>query len=169
MGEISLGRVRPEDKIIYTHQSCHSLKIVLKKMLEFSNNFIANQVCITMGAHIHGPPGTLEKGVSVISKYAEEELHLTGLEIVEGSGISRQNRISALDMIVVLKKFSPYRNLLKHSGKILFKTGTLKGINTRAGYIKSSTDAPCPFVIFLNNGNGDIEGLMGCIEEQIAR
>ena len=167
-GETRLGMVQPEDRLIYTHQSCHSLKVVLKKMLEFSNNFIANQICIAMGVQIHGPPGTLEKGVSVISEYARDELHLTGLNIVEGSGISRQNRISAQDMILVLRGFRPYRQLLKRAGKILFKTGTLKGINTRAGYMDSPTEAPYPFVIFLNNGKGDIEGLIRCIEKQIS-
>ena len=167
-GEICLGTIDPEDKLIYTYYSNFTLESVIKKMLEFSNNFVANQICIALGVHVYGQPGTLEKGVLVISEYAKEELHLADLDIVEGSGISRQNRISALDMLVVLKKFRPYRRLLKRSGKILFKTGTLKGINTRAGYMESSTDTPCPFVIFLNNGDADIERLMSCIENQIA-
>ena len=63
--------------------------------------------------------------------------------------------------------FSEYAS--EYAGKILFKTDTLKKINTRAGYMESSSDVPCPFVIFLNNGNTDIEVLTGCIENQIAR
>jgi len=162
-GTIRIGSVSPEDTPIYAYQSSLTLEMVIKKMMEFSNNFVANQICIAMGAHVYGPPGTLEKGVRVILEYAEKELDLENLEIVEGSGISRNNRISALDMQTILEKFKPYRHLLKKSGKISFKTGTLKDINTRAGYIEKTPNAPYSFVVFLN-GSTNIESVMKCIE-----
>ncbi len=163
-GNIRVGSVKPEDMLIYTYQSSFTLEKVINKMMEFSNNFIANQICIATGVHVYGLPGTLDKGVKVISDYAEKRLHLKDLEIVEGSGISRNNRISAIDMQTILEKFKPYRLLLKKSGKVLFKTGTLKNINTRAGYIEKTPDALYSFVVFLNSGNPNIESVMKCIE-----
>ncbi len=167
-GDIRIGTVAPEDMLIYTYQSNLSLEMVISKMMEFSNNFIANQICIATGAHVYGSPGTLENGIKVISDYAEKQLKLKDLEIVEGSGISRNNRISALDMQTILEKFKPHRHLLKKSGKVLFKTGTLKNINNRAGYIERTPNKPYSFVIFLNSGSSDIESLMKCIEEKFA-
>ncbi len=163
-GEIITGSVGEEDRLIYTYHSIYTLETVLQKMLEFSNNFTANQICIAMGAHEYGTPGTISKGVRVISDYAKKELNLQSLEIVEGSGISRKNRISPLDMLTILEGFKPYRHILKKSGPILFKTGTLKGINTRAGYIENSLNKPCCFVVFLNSGRSNMKSTMKCIE-----
>ncbi len=166
-GKTRFGAVGSEDTLIYTYQSSLTLEMVINKMMEFSNNFIANQICITMGAHVYGSPGTLDKGVKAISGYAEKQLHLKDLEMVEGSGISRKNSISAMDMQTILEKFKPYRHLLKKSGKRLFKTGTLKGINTRAGYIEKAPNNLYSFVVFLNSGSPNIESLMKCIETLI--
>jgi len=164
-GKMRLETVASEDDLIYTYSSSITLESAIKKMMEFSNNFVANQICFAMGAHEYGPPGTLKKGIKVISDYANKELHLKDLNIVEGSGISRENRISAMDMQTVLERFKPYRHLLKRSDKILFKTGTLKNIHTRAGYIERSLNSPYTFVVFLNSGTSGIESLMRCIEK----
>ncbi len=163
-GEIRFGVVGPEDKLIFTYRSSFKLEDVLKQMMKFSNNFIANQILIAVGVHVHGPPGTLEKGLKVVSDYAKNELNLEGIEVMEGAGISRENRISALDMGTFLKQFKPHRHLLKRSGNSLIKTGTLKGISTRVGYIEGRHDDPYFFVIFLYGNHSDIDSFVGCIE-----
>ena len=145
-----LGTVGPEHRRIYTYYSNFTLESVIKKMMEFSNNFIANQICVAMGAQVYGPPGTLNNGVKVISDYAKNELQLNDLVIVEGSGISRENRISAQDMLTVLDRFAPHRHLLTGTAKIRFKTGTLSGVNTRAGYIEGPNDELFSFVVLIN-------------------
>jgi len=99
--------------LIYTYESIFTLETVVQKMLKSSSNFMANQILIALGASVCGPPGTLAKGVSAVTDYAKNELLLQNLQIVEGSGISRQNRISALEMLTILKKFRPYKHLLK--------------------------------------------------------
>jgi len=162
-GEIRFGAVSHEDRLIYTYRSRFTLEEVLKKMMKFSNNFIANQIFISMGAKVYGPPGTLTKGARAVSEFAEKKLQLKDVEIVEGSGISRKNRISALDMLAILKKFEPYRHLLKKKGNMLYKTGGLRGIKTRAGYIEQSQERLQYFVIFLNRSNQNINKLMRCI------
>ena len=161
-GEL-FGLVGPEDKLIYSYQSPFTLEQVIKKMMEFSNNFVANQITIALGAHVHGPPGTLDKGVRVIKDYAAGELGLKDVEIVEGSGVSRENLISAAEMKTVLDAFKPHRYLLKREGKMLYKTGTLKDIRTQVGYLEDGNRPPCSFVVFLNKEPSKMESLISCI------
>ena len=164
-GEIRLETVTPDDRLFHTYLSRSTLNYVIMKMMAFSNNFVANQICIAMGAHVYGPPGTLENGVRVISDYAKYKMHLKDINVVEGSGISRKNRISALEMNTLLKQFKPHRHLLKKEGNTFFKTGTLEGIRTKVGYIETSPGSTYSFVVFLNSENSDMDFLMGCIEE----
>ncbi|MEE9418854.1 MAG: D-alanyl-D-alanine carboxypeptidase [Desulfatiglandaceae bacterium] len=166
-GIIRLGTVGPGDRLIYTYRSTFTLEEALKKMLEFSNNFIANQTLISLGVHAFGPPGTLSKGVRVITDYAKNRLRLGDVRIVEGSGLARKNRLSALDMLAILKRFRPYLHLLKREGKIIYKTGSLKGIRTRAGYIDRGPEGLYSFVIFLNRPGADIGSLMECIRSSL--
>jgi len=159
-GRIRLGSVKPGDRLIYTYTSRFTLEQSIKKMMEFSNNFIANQVFITLGAKEYGPPGTLAKGIRVVSDYAKNELHLKDLNIVEGSGISRQNRISYMDMLTVLRNFSPYRHLLKRKDNVLYKTGTLRGIRTLAGFLEGPREGPYCFIISLREASPDTDALL---------
>ena len=168
LGKIRSGVVKPGDKLIFTYRSKFTLETALKKMLEFSNNFMANQTLIALGAHFYGPPGTLNKGVRSIDVYAGEELDLKDIKVVEGSGISRKNRVSALDMLAILQRFKPYRHLLKRKDNVLFKTGSLKGIRTRAGYVEVNSRGPCYFVIFLNRSGPDMDKLMEDIGRALA-
>jgi len=168
-GKIRSGVVKPGDKLIFTYISRFTLNAALKKMLEFSNNFMANQILIALGAHVYGPPGTLDKGVRAIHDCAGKEIGLKGVKVVEGSGISRKNRVSAIDMLAILKRFKPYRHLLKRKGNVLFKTGSLKGIRTRAGYIEGNGRGPYYFVVFLNRPGPDMNKLMEGIRDALAQ
>jgi D-alanyl-D-alanine carboxypeptidase/D-alanyl-D-alanine-endopeptidase (penicillin-binding protein 4) len=165
-GKIRLGTVKPEDKLILAYRSRFTLEQVLKNMLEFSSNFIANQITIALGARVYCPPGTLSKGVRVVNDYAGKELALRNITVVEGSGISRKNRVSALDMLTILKRFEPYRHILMKKDNVFFKTGSLKGIRTQAGYIEG-IDGTYFFVVFLTGKDLKIDSLVDCIRRDI--
>ncbi len=109
-----------------------------------------NQSFIAVGANAYGAPGTLQKGIRAMLAYAKEQLKIENINIVEGSGISRKNRISARDMLKIIVEFKPYRNLMRHSGNEYFKTGTLKGISTRAGYLVNREGSLFNFIIMIN-------------------
>ena len=164
-GGTRMGAVEPRDRLIHTYRSRFTLEQVLKKMLKFSSNFIANQICISLGARQWGPPGTLPKGVRVIRDYAGKVLNLRDVLIVEGSGVSRKNRISAIDMLSVLGQFLPYRHLLVKKNEFSYKTGTLMGIRARSGYFDGGHGDPSYFVVFLDNSGSEMESLMKCIKE----
>ena len=159
--------VHAGDRLIYTYRSLFTVKEVVAKMLQFSNNFIANQLLLTLGAHVHGPPGTVAKGVAVLTDFVRDELQLEDVEIAEGSGISRQNRLSALDMLAVLRRFAPYRTLMVRKGPVLYKTGTLNGVQARAGYIEGKPGRLYAFVIFLNSSRRNIDSILDCVKKGI--
>ena len=69
---------------------------------------------------------------------------------VEGSGISRLNRLSAREMTLVLSRFRPHLDLLASQEGEYFKTGTLKGVRTRAGYIEVRPGEFYSFALFRN-------------------
>jgi len=150
-GIVRPGLVKPDrDKLIFRYPSRFSLADNISALLEHSNNFIANQLLISAGIKAFGPPGNLEKGVAAARAYASEQLGLDDLTIVEGSGISRQNRVSARQMMDILEAFEPYFVLLRQQGRDFYKTGTLFGINTRAGYIVSQDGGRYRYVVMVN-------------------
>ena len=152
MGKVAIGTVRPgRDHLIYRHRSPLTLSDTIARLLTFSNNYTTNQILIAAGARRYGPPGTLEKGVQAARDYARNILQLDDIRISEGSGISRENRITARDMQKVLDAFAPYHTLMRSDGRQFYKTGTLRGISTRAGYIERSDGSLDRFVVLVNS------------------
>ena len=167
-GSIRLGKVQKEtDKLIYRYVSSFSLIQTLSKLLEYSNNFIANQQLITAGAKAYGPPGNLEKGVRAALIYAKYILEINHVQIEEGSGISRKNQISARDFYKILNAFIPHYFLMRQTDKMYYKTGTLKGIHTRAGYIKKKNGELYPFVLMINTPGKSPEPMMDIIQREL--
>lgn len=162
-GKIHPGRVGATDRLIHTYRSRFTLSEAVGKMLAYSNNFTANQILVSLGAARCGEPGTLDKGVSVLRRYCRNVLGTNGVQLVEGSGISRENQLTALDMLAVLKAFSDYRHLLTRQGNIHYKSGTLRGIQTRAGYFEPPGKDPHPFVISLKDSRLDIDRVMNTL------
>jgi D-alanyl-D-alanine carboxypeptidase/D-alanyl-D-alanine-endopeptidase (penicillin-binding protein 4) len=124
-----------------------TLEEVVKKLLQYSNNFIANQVMLALGAHVHGPPATLDKGVQVLTRTAAGLPGWDTAKIAEGSGLSRKNRVTPAQMGTLLMAFMPYHTLMPFTGTQYYKTGTLTGIRTRAGYFVGTDQRLYPFVI----------------------
>jgi D-alanyl-D-alanine carboxypeptidase/D-alanyl-D-alanine-endopeptidase (penicillin-binding protein 4) len=150
-GKVKMGRINDNtDRLIFRYDSSSSLADIVVRLLEHSNNFTTNQLLIATGAEVIGPPGTLVKGVTIASDYAKEMLNNEDITIVEGSGISRDNRISAVQMNQVLQEFLPYHYLMRRQGREFYKTGTLYGVSTRAGYIKRRNGEFYRYVIMFN-------------------
>ncbi|PIP36856.1 MAG: hypothetical protein COX20_03305 [Desulfobacterales bacterium CG23_combo_of_CG06-09_8_20_14_all_52_9] len=150
-GKVETGRADPaQNRLILRYVSEHRLSEVVEKLLEHSNNFIANQLLISVGVKVYGPPGTLEKGVRAAMSDAEKVLKTNGIQIVEGSGISRENRMTVLAMHRVLNAFISHRHLMGFKNGVFYKTGTLDGVRTLAGYIETRPERIYPFAIFIN-------------------
>lgn len=151
-GNIRIGKQRPSSgNLLFRFYAPLPLSEVVDNLMAFSNNFIANQILIAAGAKAYGPPGSLEKGLQAAQAFAVEVLKTSPLQITEGSGISRDNRLSARTLYQILLAFQPYTSLLNKNKKEYYKTGTLNGISNRAGYMRGKNGTLYPFVIMLND------------------
>lgn len=168
-GSILLDNFDARGRKIYSFQSPFKLTDIVQKLLKFSNNFIANQLLLVIGAKKFGEPATIEKGLKALNLFSEQNLNLKNIKIYEGSGISRSNLITPDQMLQILLKFMPYHSLLKNSGKDFYKTGTLSGVRTRAGYILGGNSRLYPYVIMVNQRNKSYDSILSKLIERVGK
>jgi serine-type D-Ala-D-Ala carboxypeptidase/endopeptidase (penicillin-binding protein 4) len=149
-----------EDQLIFRYVSQFTVADIIAGLLEYSNNFSINQLLITSGVKAFGAPGNLAKGVRAALDYAEQVLHITDFRIVEGSGISRDNRVSARQMMSIIDEFEPQRILMRRRGREYYKTGTLHDISTRTGFITANNGGRYRYVVMLNTPGKSTEPVM---------
>ena len=150
----------------YTHQSSKALEDIIAPLMLFSNNFIANQLYLTMGAKLYGYPATWEKSRLAVEDTLLKEFKLSAgeIRIIEGSGLSRKNLVSPYAMIQLLDFFKPYSGFLpQEDGKIL-KSGTLKGVYSYGGYFLDNKDLDS-FVLILNQERNTRERVLKELEQ----
>jgi D-alanyl-D-alanine carboxypeptidase/D-alanyl-D-alanine-endopeptidase (penicillin-binding protein 4) len=168
-GTVKIGRVdKGEDREIYRYVSPYDLSQVISQLLEYSNNFIANQLLVAAGAAAFGPPGTLSKGVRAAEAYCRDILHME-VKLVEGSGLSRQNRLTARQLDRLLQVFEPYRILMRHDGTEYYKTGSLHGIRTRVGYIAAPDGSWARFVVMCNTPGKTTDRILNKIKILVSK
>ena len=150
-GSIERRKTPAGMKPLYIHTSTRPLIEIISKMMLYSNNFIANQLFLTVGANKKGYPATWEKARAATSELLLADLGLGKSQIVmhEGSGLSRKNRITPRAMITLLKAFRKYGETLPEESGLLIKSGTLTGVYAYAGYFSDKNNLD-PFVLILN-------------------
>lgn len=167
-GTIGRGRVDPQrDKLIWSYRSRYELRKVVADLLKYSNNFMANQILLVMGAEVLGIPATVNKGLRALNNYYRGELKIESGQIVEASGISRQNRITARAMLKILQRYEPYHALMRQEGRQFYKTGHLEGIRTRAGFLTSAHGGLYRLVVMINTPGKTTDGMMKAIEKHL--
>lgn len=148
---ITSGRVLPRDTLVYRHLSSKPLREIVRLMLEYSTNFLANQLLLLLGADAHGPPATIAKGASALESYLHKDAKLPNVKVLEGAGLSRKNRFSPREMTKLVRLFEPYKDLLPVEHKIFrAKTGSLKQVSTLAGYFMTPSGKEVRFAILVN-------------------
>nr|WP_319493622.1 D-alanyl-D-alanine carboxypeptidase [uncultured Desulfobacter sp.] len=168
-GSVQTGIFTGSGKECIVHTSSFSLADIIKKLLQYSNNFIANQLMLTMGSRISDPPATLEKGKDLLNKFAKETLGLKNISIVEGSGLSRRNQLTPAQMRDILIAFMPWHEFLRKDGNEFYKTGTLSDVRSRAGFIRGQNNRLYPFVIMLNQTSTGYEAIRRMLKEQVSK
>ena len=139
---------------VYVHRQSRPLSQILIALLRASNNYIANQVFLEIGAHRLGGPVSLEKSLQVANEMLAAQGLAGAIHIEEGSGISRNNHFTARGLAKVLALFAPHADLLRGQDGGMNKTGTMDGIRTLAGYADTSGNGRVRFVISLKSNDG---------------
>ncbi|HMB48928.1 MAG TPA: D-alanyl-D-alanine carboxypeptidase [Afifellaceae bacterium] len=156
-GEIRTSPVPDGLAPVYVHRQSRTLSEILGQMLIGSNNYIANQVFLEIGAHRLGGPVSLEKSLKVARGVLTEHDLAEAIHLVEGSGISRDNHYTARGLAGVLDSFAPKAGLMRRTrAGSRYKTGTFSGVRTLAGYAKTKKNGQVRFVISLPGSTGKL-------------
>ena len=144
---------------------------------KYSSNLMARHLLLTMGEDRFGLPATLDKGAAAIAEWSHQRgLPLDGMNIDNGSGLSRATHISVLQMAKVLQaayhsRFAPefiaslplagidgtLRARMKTSpaGSVRLKTGHLDGVTGVAGYVTTTSGKTFVLVSLVNDLRAD--------------
>lgn len=159
-GQFVRGVTPSNAQLVYTNMSRPARDIIMEVNKD-SNNVMARQLLLSVGAKQFGAPGTPQKGAQAVGQFLESRgLSFDELRIENGSGLSRIERISARHMGELLADAynSPYRNEFMNSLAVLgvdgtlknrmkgspltgrgkFKTGTLRDVRALAGYLQAA-------------------------------
>jgi D-alanyl-D-alanine carboxypeptidase/D-alanyl-D-alanine-endopeptidase (penicillin-binding protein 4) len=149
--DFTRGTREQTDRLIYRHFSDKTLRELIRSSLEFSSNFMANQLFLASGAKMFGPPATWQKARQAMAELLLEycAIEPSRMRLVEGSGLSRANRATPEAMLQLLRVFRPHANLLGERDGILLKSGSLQDVHNYVGYFPTPAGLD-PFVIFLN-------------------
>jgi D-alanyl-D-alanine carboxypeptidase/D-alanyl-D-alanine-endopeptidase (penicillin-binding protein 4) len=154
-GEITAGTVPQGLEPVYVHNQSRTLSEILTQMLLGSNNYIANQVFLEIGGTLGGPV-SLEKSLKVANAMLAQNGLAEAIHLEEGSGISRGNHFTARGLAKVLHLFEPHADLLKGGRGTKYKTGTMSGVRTLAGYADTAKHGRVRFVISLPGNTGTL-------------
>ncbi|MGK0289524.1 MAG: D-alanyl-D-alanine carboxypeptidase/D-alanyl-D-alanine-endopeptidase (penicillin-binding protein 4) [bacterium] len=137
-------------KLVYTHRNSRKLHTILKGLLRYSNNFIANQIYIILGTKKYKFPATRENGTKAIAQqiYHHWKIAPQNLVFDEGSGISKNTIIKGKTMIQIMERFRKYHFLLAKKYGVYIKSGTLTGVYNYAGYIPTKKGLR-PYIILM--------------------
>ncbi len=148
--EILSGKVSPQLKPIYQHQNSRTLAQVIKPMLKYSTNFIANQLALTLAADTYKQPANAALVKRYMNSTLRNHFHWRKFNLQEGAGLSRKNHLKPTQLIDLLNGFKRWKHLLPKKEKGVYaKSGTLRGVSTLAGYLVKGNEWK-PFALMMN-------------------
>ena len=169
------GAVPADARLLATGESASNAELA-RDINKFSNNVMARQLFLTLGAEMLKLPGNSERSAEVVRSWlAEKKLDFPELVLENGSGLSRQERISAEHMGALLLEawrsavmpelmsslpLVAYDGTMRRrlrfesiAGQAHIKTGSLSDARTLAGYVLDRRGKRQVVVLFINHGN----------------
>lgn len=187
-GAVTFGSARENLSMVGQHAS-KPLRTLINDMLKKSDNVIAGALFKKLGQLYSHKPGSWESGSLAVSAILSKRagVNVTGLRILNGSGLSPANLATSSQLMQVLDfayhhpintdfitalPIAGVDGTLKHrmwniARKIRAKTGTISGVVSLAGYAVSGDQEPLAFVIMVN-GNRGMGWQYKSIEDKIA-
>ncbi|MGZ5094451.1 MAG: D-alanyl-D-alanine carboxypeptidase/D-alanyl-D-alanine endopeptidase [Burkholderiales bacterium] len=174
-GTVRDGQVPEGARLIMSTRS-DALSEVVRDINKYSNNVMARQLFLTLGALGDGAPGTLAKGRNVIRQWLTERGAQMGEIVMDnGSGLSRTERITArgmgelllaafrspvmpelmasLPVVAVDGTMKKRLSTAEVAGQAHIKTGSLSGVRAIAGYVLDAKGRRMVVVFIVNHAN----------------
>jgi serine-type D-Ala-D-Ala carboxypeptidase/endopeptidase (penicillin-binding protein 4) len=102
-GGVRDGVVSPAARLLYVHES-DTLAELVRDINKFSNNVMARQLFLTIGAEAGGAPARAEEAARVVKEWvAAKNINAPELTLENGSGLSRNERISPEHLAALLQ------------------------------------------------------------------
>ena len=180
LGGVFNGRVRDGDvnanSVKLVSQRSLALSEIVRDINKFSNNVMARQLLLTIGAAAGGATATPDRASRAVQQFfASRSLSMPQLVIENGSGLSRIERVSALGLgqMLLTAYRSPvmpefiasmplvgvdgtmYRRLTNTgvAGQAHIKTGLIAGVRAMAGYVLDAKGRRVAVVMLINHPN----------------
>ncbi len=187
----------PEDAKLIIDPPSYDLSYIIAGVNKWSNNYVAGQLLMVMGAEEFGTPGTDEKGIRAIRKFLDK-VGVSNKEItmVDGSGLDVRNQMTPKAQVKLMEymfndfrympeyvasfsiggidgtekkrfKKNPYKNLVQNTRA---KVGFLYGVNGLSGYIQATSNHDViAFSILTNNHAKDYYETVKRFEDRLAK
>jgi serine-type D-Ala-D-Ala carboxypeptidase/endopeptidase (penicillin-binding protein 4) len=175
-GSVTFGSA-PEKLSLVSAHSSKPLRELLTDMLKKSDNIIAGAVFKKIGQLYNRQPGSWENSSYAVSQILSNKasVNLSGMRILDGSGLSPDNLATPAQMMQVLDYAYHHNDIsydfisalpisgvdgtLKHrmgniTRKVRAKTGTISGVVSLTGYTVTADKEPVAFVIMINGYKG---------------
>jgi serine-type D-Ala-D-Ala carboxypeptidase/endopeptidase (penicillin-binding protein 4) len=161
------------------------LSEIVKPLVKDSINLYAEEVLLlTTGAKgVRTTAAALDAARTQLEAWG---IPKEGIQIVDGSGLSRRDVIAPDTLVAILQRFydpsgtSPFMQSLPIAGRdgslasrmkgtpaegnAIGKTGSMSNIRTIAGYVKTADGEPLAFAIMANNFEGPASGVIATID-----
>lgn len=174
-------------KLLVKHTSATLDEIMRSCMMRSDNQFA--ETMLRMVGLKYGGEGSSAKGAEEMYKFwKNRRADMSDVVIVDGSGLSRSNRVTTRFMADMLKSMArnPYyasffplagqEGTLKHlmpgtplEGYIAMKTGSMTGIQCYAGYKLDDNYMPTHVIVIMMNEMGDRTAARKEVEKMLLR
>lgn len=181
----------PADGVRLLAFSGRDLAEIVRAMLKWSSNPIAEGLLKALGAHASAEPGSFENGAAALrSTLVAQGIDLTGATLVDGSGLATTNRVTARQLVEVLRvaqrsvEIGPELlaalpiagrdgTLRSRAGgardRVRAKTGTLTGVAALAGLAYTADGESVAFAMIVNDGEAAGTAALDSFAEALAR
>jgi PBP4 family serine-type D-alanyl-D-alanine carboxypeptidase len=147
----------------------HSLEEAVGPCNTVSQNLYAEMFLKLLGFRFRGA-GTTAAGIEVVQEFLRSEVGVTDVEMVDGSGLARENRASPDSLVKVLTYMRNHRagksfvgslsvagatgtlkeRMASTGGRLRAKSGTIAGVSSLSGYAETPDGDTLIFSILAN-------------------
>ncbi len=140
----------PQQPVYYTHVNSKSLGNMIRPMLKYSTNFIANQLILMLSAESYHRPANFVDVQNYMEESLRKQFSWQVFTMKDGAGLSRENRLSPEQLVQLLGAFKPWKHLLPEvTPGVYAKSGTLNKVSTLAGYVVNIKQQWQPFALMM--------------------
>lgn len=154
----------PQGKVLAQHNSA-ALSAMLRDMLKYSNNLMAEMIGMSATAASGRRPGSLKASAQAMNQWAAAKYGMSSTRLVDHSGLGEESRMTPNDLVgalIAARRAGQLKPLLKpfllrdangkvdknHPIKVNAKTGTLNFVSGLGGFMTAADGTELAFAIF---------------------